>query len=119
MTDGSRQRVHYSWIIASVTFLILLASAGVRSAPGVFIVPLENEFGWDRATISSAISVNLLLYGLMGPFAAALMSYLGVRRTVLISLTIVAAGVGLTTVMTASWQLIVLWGDRVESTSTA
>lgn len=55
----------------------------------------------------------------MGPFAAALMSYLGVRRTVLISLTIVAAGVGLTTVMTASWQLIVLWGDRVESTSTA
>jgi sugar phosphate permease len=108
-------RLHYAWIVAGVTFLILLATAGVRSAPGVLIVPLEREFGWSRATISLAISVNLILYGLIGPFAAALMGRLGIRRTVLISLVVVATGVALTTRMTAAWQMIVLWGVVVGS----
>jgi MFS family permease len=105
-----RRPLHYAWIVAGLTFLILLATAGVRSAPGVLIMPLEREFGWSRATISLAISINLILYGLIGPFAAALMGRLGVRRTVLASLAIVTAGVALTTRMTASWQLVFLWG---------
>src|SRR4051812_11936550 len=92
-------RPHYAWVVAGVTFLVLLATAGVRSAPGVLIVPLEREFGWSRATISAAVSVNLVLYGLIGPFAAALMDRLGLRRAILGSLTAVAAGVALTTRM--------------------
>ncbi|OWK41774.1 MFS transporter [Fimbriiglobus ruber] len=106
----SRNRLHYAWVVAGVTFLILLASAGVRSTPGVLIVPVEREFGWSRATISLAISVNLMLYGFIGPFAAALMGGLGLRRTVVISLSVVATGVMLTTLMTAPWQLVLLWG---------
>ena len=82
-------------------------------APGVLIVPLEREFGWSRATISFAVSVNLILYGLIGPFAAALMDRLGVRRTILASLMVVASGVALTTRMTAPWQLVLLWGGVV------
>jgi sugar phosphate permease len=106
----SRGPLHYAWIVAGVTFLILLATAGVRSSPGVLIVPLEREFGWSRATISLAISVNLILYGLIGPFAAAIMGWLGIRRTVLASLAIVAMGVALTTRMTTAWQMVLLWG---------
>ncbi|MHC5544390.1 MFS transporter, partial [Singulisphaera rosea] len=68
--------LHYAWIVAALTFLVLLATAGVRATPSVLIVPLEREFGWSRATISLAISVNLVLYGLIGPFAAALMERL-------------------------------------------
>jgi sugar phosphate permease len=102
--------LHYAWIVAGLTFLVLLATAGVRSAPGVLIVPLEREFGWGRATISLAVSVNLVLYGLIGPFAAALMERLGVRRTMLCSLAVVALGVALTTRMSAPWQLLLLWG---------
>jgi MFS family permease len=101
---------HYAWVVAGLTFLILLATAGVRATPGVLIVPLEREFGWTRATISLAVSVNLVLYGLIGPFAAALMSRLGIRATVLASLAIVATGVALTPLMTAPWQLVLLWG---------
>ena len=67
-------KMHYAWIVAAVTFLALLVSAAVRSAPGILIVPLEQEFGWSRATISLAVSVNLLLYGLIGPFAAGLIN---------------------------------------------
>ncbi|MDR3620602.1 MAG: MFS transporter [Paludisphaera borealis] len=107
---STRRSLHYAWIVAGVTFLVLLATAGVRSAPGVLIVPLEQEFGWSRATISLAISVNLVLYGLIGPFAAALMGRLGLRKTVLISLVVVTTGVALTTRMTAAWQMIFLWG---------
>ncbi len=106
----ARGRLHYAWIVAAVTFLVLLSAAGIRSTPGVMIVPLEKEFGWTRATISLAVSVNLLLYGLFGPFAAALMDRFGVRRVMLASLGFVAAGVGLTPVMRASWHLVVLWG---------
>ncbi|MBV9773200.1 MAG: MFS transporter [Gemmatimonadetes bacterium] len=110
--DSSRavRRPHYAWVVAAVTFVTLLAAAGVRSAPGVLMVPLEQEFGWSRATISLAVSVNLVLYGLMGPFAAAIMDRLGVRRTMLVSLAVTAAGVAATAWMTRPWQLVLLWG---------
>jgi sugar phosphate permease len=102
--------LHYAWVVAGATFLTLLATAGVRATPGVLIVPLEREFGWSRATISLAVSVNLFLYGLIGPFAAALMERIGVRRTMLCSLATVAVGVACSARMTAPWQLVVLWG---------
>src|SRR5262249_38327666 len=69
----TRGRLHYAWIVAAVCFLALLAAAGVRSAPSVFILPIEQEFGWSRSTLSIAIAVNLLLYGLLAPFGAAFM----------------------------------------------
>jgi hypothetical protein len=78
-TRLEHRRIHYGWIVAAVTFLVLLRSAGVRATPSILIVPLEREFGWTRATISLAVSINLILYGLMGPFAAALMQRLGAR----------------------------------------
>lgn len=108
--DEQPGRLHYAWVVAGVTFVTLLAAAGVRSAPGVLIVPLESEFGWSRATLSLAVSVNLVLYGLIGPFAAALMDRLGVRRTMAASLAITAAGVAATSFVTQPWQLVLLWG---------
>jgi len=105
-----RERVHYGWIVVAVTFVTLLAAAGIRSAPGVLMIPLEREFGWTRATVSFAVSINLFLYGLSGPFIAGLMDRLGIRRVMVTSLALVATGVALTTLMTASWQLALLWG---------
>jgi MFS family permease len=103
-------RLHYGWIVAGVTFLALLAAAGVRSSPGVFIVPIETEFGWSRTTVSAAIAINLLLYGLLGPFAAAFMDRIGIRATAIIAFAIMAVGMLGTLVMTASWQMMLLWG---------
>jgi MFS family permease len=104
------RRPHYAWIVAAVTFVTLLGASGFRSTPGVLIVPLEQAFGWSRTTISIAVSVNLVLFGLSGPFAAAAMGRFGVRRVVLVALVLVAGGSGLTVFMTAPWQLILLWG---------
>lgn len=106
-------RFHYGWIVVGVVFVALLAAAGIRATPGVLIVPLQDAFGWSRATISLAIAINLLLYGLMGPFAAALMQSIGVRRTVVGGLVLLAASVAASTAMTASWQLILTWGVLV------
>ena len=103
-------RLHYAWVIAAVTFAVVLVTAGVRAAPGVLIVPLEEEFHWSRATISFAVGVNLLLYGAIGPFAAAIMDRFGVRRTMTLSLVAIGAGVALSPVMHEPWQLILLWG---------
>jgi sugar phosphate permease len=105
-----RGRLHYAWIVAGVTFLVLLAAAGIRSTPGVLIIPLEKEFGWTRATVSLAVGINILLYGLFGPFSAALMDRFGVRRVMVTSLALVAAGAGLTTIMRTPAQLVLLWG---------
>ncbi len=109
-TIFTRGGLHYAWIIAAVTFLTLLVTAGIRSTPGILIVPLEHEFGWSRATISIAVSVNLLLYGLMGPFAAAFFDRFGVRRTMSIALLLLAVGVSSTTLMTKPWHMILIWG---------
>ncbi len=106
-------RLHYGWIIVGVTFVVILITAGVRAAPGVLIVPLEEEFHWSRATISFAVGVNLLLYGAIGPFAAAIMDRFGVRRVMSLSVVLTAAAVAMSPAMREPWQLIVLWGAVV------
>ena len=106
-------RLHYAWVVAGVTFLALLASAGIGSTRAVLVLPLEHEFQWDRATISLALSINLLLFGLCGPFAGALMARFGVRRVMLFGLSTLAAAVGLSSLMQSAWQLILLWGVLV------
>ena len=105
--------VHYAWIVAAVIFLTLLAGVGIRATPSVLIVPLEQAFGWSRATISFAISVNIVLFGLMGPFAAALMQQIGIRRTVLLALALLAVSVAASSWMTETWQLVLTWGLAV------
>lgn len=103
-------RLHYAWIIVAVTFVVVAVTAGVRAAPGILIVPLETEFHWSRATISLAIGVNLLLYGMIGPFAAAAMDRFGTRRSMLLALVATTIAVALTPAMRESWQLVLLWG---------
>jgi sugar phosphate permease len=108
-----RSRVHPAWPVAAVAFVALVGAAGFRATPSVLIQPLRDEFGWSTGTISAAVSVNLLLYGLTAPFAAALMDKFGLRRVVMAALSLVAAGSGLTVAMTASWQLVLCWGVLV------
>lgn len=103
-------RLHRAWLVAAVTFLVLLASAAFRSSLGVLLVPIEEDLGWSRTETSIAVSLNLLVYGVTAPFAAALLERVGVRRTAVGALLLIAAGCLLTTVMNAPWQLSVLWG---------
>ncbi len=104
------RRIHPAWWAAGATFLALLGAAGFRSTPGVMVEPLRSEFGWSVGAISLAIGINLALFGLTAPFAAALMERFGVRKVVCIALLLVAVGAGTTTLMTAVWQLVLLWG---------
>jgi MFS family permease len=99
--------------VAAVTFLALVGAAAFRAVPGVLIDPLRDEFGWSVSTISAAVAVNMALYGLTAPFAAALMERFGIRRVVVAALLLTAVGSGLTVFMTASWQLVLLWGFAV------
>ncbi|NUB16132.1 MFS transporter [Azospirillum brasilense] len=106
----ARRNVHYGWAVVGVTFLTMLVSAGAVGAPGVLLLPLQREFGWSTADISIALAIRLLLFGLMGPFAAALINRYGVKRMVLSSLTLVSGGLLLSLAMSEVWQLILLWG---------
>src|SRR5262249_41595937 len=106
---------HYAWIVTAVAFLTLLTAAGPRASPGVVVVPPEDEFHWSRTTISLAVGLNILLYGLIGPFAAAVMDSFGVRRTMMAALALIALGIAATPLMQQSWQLIALWGVVVGS----
>lgn len=106
----ARRNVHYGWAVAGVTFLTMLVTAGAVGAPGVLILPLQREFGWDTATISAALAVRFVLFGLMGPFAAALMNRYGPRRIVLIALGLIAGGLLASLGMSRVWQLVLLWG---------
>lgn len=106
-------RVHRAWWVAAVAFVALIGAAGFRATPSVFIDPLHAEFGWSHGTISSAVSINVLLYGLSSPFSAALMERYGIRRVVTAALLLVSAGSGLTVFMQASWQLLACWGFLV------
>ncbi|WP_076860460.1 MFS transporter [Bradyrhizobium mercantei] len=106
----ARRNIHYGWVMVAVTFLAALISAGTVGAPGVFIVPLQKEFGWSTAEISSALSIRFILFGLMAPFAAALMNRYGLRNVTLAAQLIVVSGLVTSLAMTQVWQLILLWG---------
>src|SRR6187549_136793 len=100
----------FPYIVVAVTFIALLVSAGLRSAPGVMMVPLELHFGWDRATISFSAAVGIFLYGLVGPFAAALMMSFGIKRTMLAGLAIMSAATFASLWMTEPWHYVLSWG---------
>src|SRR5258707_15004926 len=106
----NRPRLHYAWIAAGVTFFTLLAAAGARATPGVILLPIGNEFQWSRATVSSIVSINIFLYGMIGPFAAALYHRFGLRRTMMAAMACVSAGLGLSMLATHYWQFVLLWG---------
>lgn len=103
-------KVHYAWIVAALTFVVLLVAAGVRTAPAVFITPLEAEFGWSRASISLAVAVSLLAFGLGGPLGGSLIDRWGPRRVMLGGLGLIAAGLGPLLALRSLWQLYLFWG---------
>jgi MFS family permease len=109
----TRRRIHRAWYVAAVSLLALVGAAGFGATPGVLVTPLEEEFGWSRGTISLAVSINLVLYGVTAPFAAALMERFGIRQVLGGALALIAVGSGLTVLMTSSWQLVLLWGVLV------
>ena len=106
-------RVHYAWVVFGGTLVVLVLAAGFRASPAVLLDPLHDEFGWSKADIGFAVSVNVLLFGLMGPFAAALLARFGLRRVVPSALVLVATGSGLSALVTTRWQLVLCWGVLV------
>lgn len=104
---------HRAWIVAVIAFITLVGAAGFRSVPSVLMEPLNAEFGWSHGMIGLAVSINLILFGLISPFSAALMDRIGIQRVVAGALLLVAIGSGLTVLMTKEWQLLLLWGVLV------
>jgi sugar phosphate permease len=110
MSSAGPRKLHYAWVILGVTFVCLLISAATRASPSILIVPLEREFGWSRATISFAVSLNILLYGLIGPFAAGFINRYGPRRVIAWAAVLLGAGMLATIWVRQPWQLFALWG---------
>jgi len=106
----ARFNIHYGWIVAGTTFLVMLATAGAMGSAGVLIQPLEKEFGWTTEQISSALAIRLVFFGLLGPFAAAFMNHFGLRKVVTAALALIGVGVGLSLLMRELWQMMLLWG---------
>ncbi|MGP4031666.1 MFS transporter [Pseudarthrobacter sp. 1C304] len=110
LLPAPKRRIHPAWIVAAVAFLALVGAAGFRAAPGVLMVPLQDEFGWSTTVLSAAVSINLVLFGLTAPFAAALMERFGIRTVTAVALLLIAAGSALTVLVTQSWQILLTWG---------
>lgn len=110
MRGEGLKRIHYSWIILFIAFFSIIIAGIVRSSSGVLIVPFENDFGWERSTISFAFAISLLLYGLSGPFMAALIEVIGLKKMMILAMTTLLVGVLLTLFMVKPWQLVLIWG---------
>ncbi|WP_308636431.1 MFS transporter [Paenibacillus silvisoli] len=106
-------KLYYGWVVVGLVFLTLLVSAAINAVPSVLMLPLEQEFGWERSAVSGAISIRILLYGLMGPFAAAFMAKYGVRKVMVISMVLLIVSLSLSPFMTSIWQMTLLWGILV------
>ncbi|WP_439687852.1 Sugar phosphate permease [Cupriavidus oxalaticus] len=105
-----RRGIHYAWLVAALTFLVMLTTSAALGLPGAFLSPLAREMGWNTDEISSILAFRFALFGLMAPFSAILMERFGVRNVVCAALALIAGGMALATVSTALWQLFVAWG---------
>ena len=109
-SDVMKRSFHYAWVVAVVAFVVLIVAAGIRATPGVLMTPIEQTQHWSAQTISLAVGINLALYGLVGPFAAALMQTFGLRRTMIAGLATAALGVFGAGFARAPWELVLTWG---------
>lgn len=107
------RKIHYGFLVAFLAFTTMLVAAGIRSTPGVLMIPMENDMQWSSATISLSLAINIALFGLMGPFTAALMQTIGVRRTIMLGLTICAVATACTSFIHTPLQLALTWGVGV------
>ncbi len=106
-------RFHYAWVVVAVTFVALLVSQAIRATPGLIILPLEKEFGWDRASISLAVAVSLITFGLGGPLGGGLVDRFGPRRVLLAGIALISTGTWTLLQMRELWQFYVLWGIAI------
>ena len=106
----ARHGIHYGWAMVAVTFLLMLSTAAAMGMPGVLMVPLHDEFGWSTTSISGAMALRIALFGLLGPFAAAVIARYGLRVTVALAMGLIVLGIGLATQMTTEWELWATWG---------
>ena len=105
-----RRGVHYAWVIALVTFFVMLTTSAALGMPGAMLLPLSKEFGWNIEQISSVFAVRFALFGLLGPLAATFILRFGLRRIMLTALTLIACAMALATLVSQLWQLFLLWG---------
>ncbi|WP_354683764.1 MFS transporter [Cupriavidus necator] len=105
-----RRGIHYAWLVAALTFLVMLTTSAALGLPGAFLTPLTKEMGWNTDQISSILAFRFALFGLMAPFSAILMERFGVRNVVCAALALIASGMALATVSTELWQLFIAWG---------
>ena len=109
----ARRGIHYGWAVVAATFLVMLSTAAAMGMPGVLLRPLMQDFGWSTSAVSGPLSLRLLLFGLMAPFAAALMQRYGIRAIVAVAMVLIVGGIVLATQITALWQLWLTWGLMV------
>ena len=109
----ARHGLHYGGVMAAITFLTTLSTAAALGMPGILIVPLRHEFGWDTAAVSGPLALRLVLFGVTAPFAAALIGRYGIRQVVAVAVSLIVAGVAIASRMTALWQLWLAWGVLV------
>lgn len=105
-----RRGIHYAWVVVAVTFVVALTTSGAVGVPGALILPLSAEFGWNTAQISSALALRLVLFGMMAPFAAALIERYGVRRIVILAIGLILLGLCGALAMQQVWHLVIAWG---------
>lgn len=110
MEQRKQAGIHYAWTILAVTFACLFIAAALRSIPGIIMLSLEHEFHWSRETISGAVAINFLLFGLAGPFLGRLMDLYGTKTVTLVMLTLITLGAIGSTLMRQAWQLYLFWG---------
>ena len=110
MQTAKSSRIFYGWVVVAVTALALLISAGVRSAPGVFLVSVQEDTQWSMGVISFAASMGLLVLGLTAPVGGLLIDRYGTRHVAPAALWLVGISMLASAYVQEPWQLAVLWG---------
>jgi sugar phosphate permease len=105
-----RRAFFYGWVVVAVTAIVVLITAGVRSAPGAFLLTMTAEPGWSTASVSFAAAAGLIVFGFAGPLSGWLMGRIGVKNVVLLSLAVTGASLLATSLVREIWQLTVLFG---------
>src|SRR3984957_7508940 len=102
--------IHYGWVMVALTLCFVICSSAVMSIPGILLVPLSKESGWSIGELSGPLGLRMALFGIIAPFAGALMLRYGPRNVVSASAALLILGIVLAMTTRTKWQLWLSFG---------
>ena len=110
LSDSHTLYWHYAWIIVVIIAGMQIVGSSIRMAFGVFIDPLQAQFGWSQGGIGFAYAICSMVSAVVAPWAGNLGDRFGAKKSMLVGIFVYLIGMLATAFVKDLWQFWLTYG---------